>query len=222
MDDEYFNIDVEFTAHETERNMEKGTIYMSAKFASYKQQSNPINFYRMGHMQYKASFLITLKEALRYIPFISYFRNCEPTQIIRIPVAENFNNKDFQTNSIELTLSNTHLQFSNAEIKVRTSLFGIRYLMRQWFYTTAFVIIASLTTMIFISMVAFYFAVQGTIKKFLYWVYPEATQLMHKQHKPFRKAFGKDLSTSQTSDPFSMDTSSSDDTDTDSKGASYQ
>ena len=36
LESEYYNVEVEFTAQETETNMQKGQIYLSAKFTSYK------------------------------------------------------------------------------------------------------------------------------------------------------------------------------------------
>ena len=66
----------------------------------------------MSSMQHKASFVIWIKEVLRYIPLISYVCNCEPKQKVILPIIDNFNNKEFQANAVELTLSNTQLNFS--------------------------------------------------------------------------------------------------------------
>ena len=36
MDDEFFNIELEFTAQETQNNLERGTIFLESKFTSFK------------------------------------------------------------------------------------------------------------------------------------------------------------------------------------------
>jgi Putative adipose-regulatory protein (Seipin) len=79
MDDEYFTIEVEFTAQETQANMEKGSIYLQSKFTSYKQSQQPLVFHRMGLMQMKSSFFVYLKEFIRSLPLIGYLCNCEPS-----------------------------------------------------------------------------------------------------------------------------------------------
>lgn len=109
MDDEYFTIEVVFTAQETQNNMEKGAIYLESKFTSYKQQQSPVSFHRMGSMQMRNSFFVSLKELIRSLPVIGWLCNCDPSQLIVIPIVENFNNRDFQTSAIELTLSNTSI-----------------------------------------------------------------------------------------------------------------
>lgn len=73
-------------------------------------------------------------------------------------------------------MSNTVVSFSNAELKVRTSLFGIRYLMRHWFLTTAISIISISSLTITISFLMFYFAVKGTLKTILLKLYPNITR----------------------------------------------
>ena len=98
MSDEFFNIEIEFTAHETQSNMEKGSIYLDSKFTSYKSHQQPIVIHRMGHMQTKSSLALFIKEVFRYIPFINYICNCEPSQQIVIQIVENFNNADYFTN----------------------------------------------------------------------------------------------------------------------------
>ena len=80
MEDEYYNIDVEFTAQETEQNMQKGQIFLSAKLMSGKIKEQPVMYHRMSSMAHKATIVIWIKEILRYVPFLSYLCNCEPKQ----------------------------------------------------------------------------------------------------------------------------------------------
>ena len=74
---------------------------------SGKIKEQPVTYHRMSSMAHKATIVIWIKEILRYVPFLSYLCNCEPKQKIVVPIIENFNNKDFQANAIEFTLSNT-------------------------------------------------------------------------------------------------------------------
>ena len=84
----------------------------------------------------------------------------------------NLNNKDFGTGSIELSMPDTQLFYSGARITVTTSLFGIRYLMRHWFVTTAFIVITSLSASLFSGMLFSFFMVKGIVKVMLLRLYP--------------------------------------------------
>lgn len=59
--------------------MQKGNLFLAAKFTSYRVNEQPVVYHRMNHMEYKSTFVIWIKEIMRYIPFINYFCNCEPT-----------------------------------------------------------------------------------------------------------------------------------------------
>lgn len=172
MEDEYYNVEVEFTAQETETNMQKGNLFLSAKFSSFKVKEQPLSYHRMSHMEFKSSFIIWVKEMLRYIPLLGYICNCEPKQSIIVPIVENFNNAEYSANGIEITLSNSSIVFTNAVLKIRTSLFGFRYLMRHWFFTTAFVAISFMTSAIFLTCLSFFIVIKSNIKGLLYKLYP--------------------------------------------------
>ena len=116
-------------------------------------------------MTHKTSLVIWIKEVLRYVPFISYLCNCDTKQKVILPVIDNFSNKDFQANAIEFTLTNTQLNFSQAVLRVRSSLFGLRYLMRQWFFTTALVTISSITLTCFLGFLAFFVVIRHNLKR---------------------------------------------------------
>jgi hypothetical protein len=73
---------------------------------------------------------------------------------VKIRVAENFNNVEYATNKIEFQISDPTLQFTNAILRVESSLHGIRYLMRRWFYSFAFFAISGMTAGIFISVLS--------------------------------------------------------------------
>lgn len=157
-------------------------------------------------MKHKATFLVWIKEILSYIPIINYFFSCEPSQTIVISVAENFSNADFHISSFDFTLKNTHLHFSAAYLKIRSSLFGVRYLMRQWFYATALIVISILTVSTFLSFISFYLIIKSGIKGILLRLYPEATssgavkKALHLRKKDIDLSSGKGSFSSDVTD----------------------
>jgi len=61
-------------------------------------------------------------------------------------------------------LTNTEISFTSAMVKVRTTLFGIRYFMRHWFFTTALVAISMGSTSLTVVFIGFYFILRTTMK----------------------------------------------------------
>lgn len=95
MDNEYYNLFLEFTVQESDYNMGKGgTIYLTSKMTSYKGMQ-PLTFHRMGNIHHKGSLFLSIKHFLRYIPLMNYLCNCEPSQQVEIAIVENFNNADY-------------------------------------------------------------------------------------------------------------------------------
>ena len=79
------------------------------------------------------------------IPFGASWFGRHNTQSITIKIFEKFDNDDFGLEKIELLVPNDTLQFRHAQINVRTTLYGVRYLMRDWFFTSAAVVIIVLS-----------------------------------------------------------------------------
>ena len=77
-----------------------------------------------------------------------------------IPVTLDFDNSRFKTKTIEIALSQSQIAFSSAKLQVYTSLHGLRYMMRHWFFTTAFLTISSLGFAFFLGALAFYSVAQ--------------------------------------------------------------
>ena len=73
---------------------------------------------------------------------------------MKIKVAENFNNAEYATNKIEFLVSDASLQFSKATLRIESSLHGVRYLMRRWFYTSAVIAITAMTAGIFFGVLS--------------------------------------------------------------------
>ena len=48
MENEYYNIDLEFTVEETEENFNKVNLFITSKFTSYKPNESSLVFHRMG------------------------------------------------------------------------------------------------------------------------------------------------------------------------------
>lgn len=78
------------------------------------------------------------------------------------------NNFEFQTSSIDITLTNTQLVFSRAQLIIKSSLFGIRYLMRNWFFVTALAMISMLTSFYVVSFIVFFLTLKSNIRRFLF------------------------------------------------------
>lgn len=64
---------------------------------------------------------------------------------ISIKIFEKFDNSDFGLQSLEFLLSNDHLQINESILRVRTTLFGIRWYMQEWFYTVFLVFVGTTT-----------------------------------------------------------------------------
>ncbi len=134
----------------------------------------------MGNIHHKGSLFLYIKNFLRYIPFMNYLCNCEPSQQVEIAIVENFNNADYQLSNIEFTLTHTEVTFTNAVLKTSTALFGVRYLMRNWFFTTALVTISAATFSISIFFIGFYLILRSTLKAIFMRLYPEGKKLTNK------------------------------------------
>lgn len=52
-------------------------------------------------------------------------------------------------------------------LNIKTSLFGIRYYMREWFFSFALLTIGIMSTILFLSTMVFYLIVKESIKNFL-------------------------------------------------------
>ena len=92
-----------------------------------------------GFLEPKGSFILTLKELVRMIPFSSYFVSCAHTEQVTIKIFEKFDNADFGLQSMNFLIPNEALQFKSAHLRVKSSLFGIRWLMEEWFFTFALI-----------------------------------------------------------------------------------
>ncbi len=142
---------------------------------------------------------------------ISHLCDCQPSQQVEIAIVENFNNGDYQLNNIEFTLTHTEVSFTSAVLKLRTSLFGVRYLMRHWFFTTALVTISIASIILSVFFIGFYFVLRSTLRIIFIKLYPEAKKL-DRRLLANKKLAKFDLSQEQTDDLFtSGDSASSDD-----------
>ena len=111
-----------------------------------------------------------------------------------------------------MTLSNTAVSFSKAELNLRTSLFGIRYLMRHWFFTTAIFLISFSTLSMTFTYLTFYFTVKSSLKSILLKLYPNIPRYQAPTLRT--RKFSKALS---TDDIFSSGSEISDNSDLDTK-----
>ncbi|CDW85270.1 UNKNOWN [Stylonychia lemnae] len=215
MDDELYNIDVDFGVSESDYNMQKGNIYLNAKVSSYVKKHDTLSYHRISHISYKSGYIIWVKEMFRYVPVINIFCNCEPKQTVTVHIVENFNNAEFQAKAIEIILSNASIVFSDAVLRITPALFGIRYLMGSWFFTSSFIFITIFTSIIFVTFIAFYLVARTQIKHLLFNMYPQAKKSKSKknqflQKKKQYKEKDEDIDSSQQQTDIFSDFESSD------------
>ena len=58
---------------------------------------------------------------------------------------------------IEIEIYNNFIVIDKAVLRVQTCVFGLRYVMREWFYTVIFVVVAYLTSIQLIMIAIVYF-----------------------------------------------------------------
>jgi hypothetical protein len=100
---------------------------------------------RSGYLNPTGSITLFIREVMDLIPFVSSFYGCEGTEEVSIRIFDKFDNADFGLSSIEFLMPNDALQFKSSKVNVKTVMFGIRYLMREWFFTVALICISIMT-----------------------------------------------------------------------------
>lgn len=121
------------------------------------------------------------------IPFSSWFVDMTLSKVLVIKVADQFDNPKFNAKSIDVTLSAQAVTLASATIQVKTALRGLRYFMREWFFTTAFVAIMASGFMIFLVLLAFLSVARSNLKPFIFRLSKKST----KKEKKKAKAVGK-------------------------------
>ena len=145
MDQEYYQLEVVFEVAATSHNFERGNIFVQSKFESYKKGMKPLVVSRTGYLDPQSSFKLMVRDITSMIPFCTTLFGCPDTQFITIKIFEKFDNDDFGLEKIEFLVPNDTLQFKHAHINVKTALYGVRYLMHDWFFTCAAIVISVLT-----------------------------------------------------------------------------
>ena len=121
---------------------------------SYKQGVPTLTVARSGFLEPKGSLLLTLKELIGMIPFSSYFFSCAHTEQVTIKIFEKFDNADFGLQSMNFLVPNEALQFKSAHLRVKSTLYGVRWLMQEWFFTFATIFIISGTFSVSVALFA--------------------------------------------------------------------
>ena len=145
MDQEYYQLEVVFEVAASSHNFERGNIFVQSKFESYKKGMKPLIVSRTGYLDPQSSLKLMIRDCASFIPFASRFLGCPNTQFITIKIFDKFDNDDFGLEKIEFLVPNDTLQFKSAQINVKTALYGVRYLMHDWFFTCAAIVIFGLT-----------------------------------------------------------------------------
>lgn len=68
-----------------------------------------------------------------------------------MPLLEYFDNSSFLAREIEIKLKNPSLMFQSIDLEVRSSLFGLRFVMREYFFTCIGVVTVWLSSLYFVS-----------------------------------------------------------------------
>ena len=68
--------------------------------------------------------------------------------MIEIKIFEKFDNSDFGIESIEFLLSNDSINIKKAILKVRTTLYGVRWYMQEWLFTSMIIVVVTVTSLI--------------------------------------------------------------------------
>ena len=75
--------------------------------------------------------------------------------MIEIKIFEKFDNSDFGIESIEFLLSNDSINIKKAILKVRTTLYGVRWYMQEWFFTSMIIVVVTVTKIISCGVLVF-------------------------------------------------------------------
>ena len=152
MDQEYYAIEIVFEVAITSHNFERGNVFVQSQFNSYKKGLKPLVVSRAGYLNPRSNFKLMLRDLVSLVPFASKWMGCPNTQFITIKIFDKFDNDDFGLESIDFLVPNDALQFKQAHLNVKTGLYGVRFLMHDWFFTSAFVVIGCLTLSISIGV----------------------------------------------------------------------
>ena len=103
---------------------------------------------------------LKVKQYARFIPFSSYFMELSHYQMVSVDIATHFDNSKFPVRKIDLEVDHGQILFSEAVLKVKTSLNGARFFMREFFYSTAAFFIGALTILTILSSITTFFCLR--------------------------------------------------------------
>lgn len=152
MDDEYYAIEIVFEVAMTQHNFERGNIFVQSQFNSYRKGLKPLIVSRTGFLNPQSSLKLMVRDIVSLIPYAAEWLGCPNTQFITIKIFDKFDNDDFGLESIDFLVPHEALQFKQAQVNVRTGLYGVRYIMYEWFFTCAVAVIFLLTSSICIGV----------------------------------------------------------------------
>ena len=90
---------------------------------------------------------MVLTEFVQMLPLSQHFAGSSfnPYESIEIVIFELFDNKAFGLQSVDLRIPNDTLQFRQATLRVKTILYGMKFLMVEWFWTTGLIVVSIVT-----------------------------------------------------------------------------
>lgn len=84
-----------------------------------------------------------------------------------MPLLEYFNNGEFLAKELALDIKNPNLIFQSIHLNVRSSLFGLRYLMREYFVTCMLLFTVWIGTMVFVILLLVAYLIKTNVEKLI-------------------------------------------------------
>lgn len=127
LEDEYYYFELQINALE-----QHGNLFIEGKVENKFKTSE---FSRMVSTKPENRLSLIFKEGLRALPFASWVFDLEESKIIKIPLLDYFNNEEFQAKNLQIEIMDANLLFLDVTLKTKVSIFGIRWIMREYFWT---------------------------------------------------------------------------------------
>lgn len=112
MESEFYEVSLLFEVADTAHNFGQGNLFVQSKFNSYKKQQQSISVARTSFLDPKSDYIQYLKEFLMLLPFNTYMLPAslvKNTHVLQVKMFEEFDNREFGTDSIEFIVTNYQL-----------------------------------------------------------------------------------------------------------------
>ena len=127
--------------------MLQSQVYLVTNFSSYSSVTPSVSITKVASIP-RSNYLSKLSSTLfldtihLFVPFSSLIYPKQKSETILINLVQNFENKKFSLSRLNFDLFCVKLpqiKVIKAEVEVETVTYGLRYIMRNWFWTTAII-----------------------------------------------------------------------------------